>query len=103
LPTAEEHRLALGSAGGEIRSSAGEAKVGTVDGGKANANGYRDLLGNLAEWLDAPADADHAMLAGGSYLDTPEAIAKFPLERRSKVDRARHIGFRFTLELPAER
>lgn len=103
LPTEEEYRVALGEDGGEVRSSAGEGRVGTVDGGRANPNGYRDLLGNLAEWLAAPSGADRAQVAGGSYLDTPEAISKFPLESRSKVDRARHIGFRFVLELPSDR
>ena len=103
LPTLDEYRLALGSDGGEIRSSAGDGRVGTVDGGRANPNGYRDLLGNLAEWLDAPAASDRAKIAGGSYLDTPEAISKFPVEERAKVDRSRHIGFRFVVELPADR
>ncbi len=103
LPTVDEYRVALGAGGGEVRSSAGDAKVGTVDGGRANTNGYRDLLGNLAEWLDAPLEADRATLAGGSYLDTPEAILRFPTEPRAKVDRARHIGFRVLVELPAVR
>lgn len=103
LPTLEEYRTALGSDGGEIRSSAGDGKVGTVDGGRANPNGYRDLLGNLAEWVVAPAEGDRAKIAGGSYLDTPEAISKFPVEDRVKTDRARHIGFRFVVELPAGR
>ncbi|MBC8010338.1 MAG: SUMF1/EgtB/PvdO family nonheme iron enzyme [Burkholderiales bacterium] len=103
LPTVEEYRLALGEGGGEIRSSAGDGKVGTVDGGRPNANGYRDLLGNLAEWISSPADTDRAPVAGGSNLDTPEAITKFLVESRTKVDRARHIGFRFVVDLPAER
>ena len=103
LPTADEFRVALGDGGGDVRSSAGEGKVGSTDSGRPNVNGYRDLLGNLAEWLDAPAGSDRATIAGGSNLDTPEALAKFPTETRPKVDRARHIGFRIVLELPADR
>jgi formylglycine-generating enzyme required for sulfatase activity len=103
LPTESEHRGALADNPGEVRSSAGEGKVGTTDGGRANPNGYRDLVGNLAEWLDADPVFDRAMLAGGSNLDSPEALAKFVLESRAKVDRARHIGFRVVMELPADR
>jgi hypothetical protein len=103
LPTEAEYRGALGANPGEVRSSAGEGKVGTTVGGRANPNGYRDLVGNLAEWLNADAALDRATLAGGSNLDSPEALAKFILESRSKVDRARHIGFRVVMELPADR
>lgn len=103
LPTAEEYRLALGREGGDIRSSAGEGRPGTTDGGRPNLNGYRDLLGNLAEWLAADPASDQAIVAGGSYLDTPEALSKFPQETRTKVDRARHIGFRIVVELPGNR
>lgn len=103
LPTADEYRIALGDGGGGIRSSASGGTVGATDSGRPNLNGYRDLLGNLGEWLAAPAEADRATVAGGSYLDTPEALAKFPMESRPKVDRARHIGFRFIVELPENR
>ncbi|MEN9841875.1 MAG: hypothetical protein RL376_1675, partial [Verrucomicrobiota bacterium] len=103
LPSYEEYRTALGEDGGEVRSAAGVGKVGTVDGGRPNPNGYRDLLGNLAEWLNVPAEATRAPLAGGSMLDAPEVIAKFPVEDRAKIDRARHIGFRFVVELPLNR
>lgn len=103
LPTEEEYRLALGEDGGEIRSAVGGGRVGATDTGRANANGYRDLLGNLAEWLDAPTDATRAKLIGGSILDMPEAIAQTPVEERSKTERARHFGFRFVAELPIDR
>ncbi len=103
LPTEAEHRGALGDNPGEVRSSAGEGKVGSTKGGRPNPNGYRDLVGNLAEWLNADPTLDRALLAGGSNLDSPEALAKFILESRSKVDRARHIGFRVVMELPADR
>lgn len=105
LPTAAEHRMALGEDAGEIRSAAGNGKIGTVDGGRMNKNGYRDLLGNVAEWLDAAPDANQAQLVGGSVMDTPEAmsLSRIPLETRSKTDRARHIGFRFVVDLHPEK
>jgi hypothetical protein len=103
LPTAEELRIAHGKGGGDVRSAAEGGRAGGTDAGKANVNGYRDIIGNLAEWVAAPAGDDHAQVAGGSYLDTPEVLAKFPLESRPKVDRARHIGFRFVVVLPADR
>ncbi len=103
LPNEEEHRLALGDGAGEIRSSAGGGQVGATDTGRANANGYRDLLGNLAEWLTAPETSTRAQLIGGSVLDTPEAIAQVLIEERAKTDRSRHFGFRFVVELPIDR
>ena len=103
LPTEEEMRTAHGNGGGEVRSSAEGGRVLTTDSGRPNRNGYRDVLGNLAEWVVAPSGADEAQIVGGSYLDTPEAIAKFPVESRPKTDRSRHIGFRFVLILPPDR
>ncbi len=102
LPTEAEHRLALGEGGGEIRSSVGGGQVGATDTGRSNANGYRDLIGNLAEWLDAPAGDTRAKLIGGSVLDSPEALAQVPVEDRAKTDRSRHYGFRFVVELPID-
>jgi len=103
LPTEEEYRLALGEGGGDIRSSAAGGQVGATDTGRANANGYRDLLGNLAEWIYAPAGDTRANLVGGSVLDTREAITKVPVVDRPKTDRSRHFGFRFVVELPINR
>ena len=103
LPNEEELRTAHGNGGGDVRSSAEGGRVLTVDSGRPNRNGYRDVLGNLAEWSVAPTDSEQARIIGGSYLDTPEALAKFPAESRPKTDRARHIGFRFVVTLPPDR
>lgn len=103
LPTEDEMRTAHGNGGGDVRSSADGTRVGATDSGRANRNGYRDILGNLAEWVVAPSGSDQAQVAGGSYLDTPEVLAKFPIETRPKTDRARHIGFRFVVSLPPDR
>ncbi len=103
LPNEEEMRTAHGNGGGDVRSSADGGRVLTVDSGRPNRNGYRDVLGNLAEWSVASADSDQARIVGGSYLDTPEVLLKFPTESRPKTDRARHIGFRFVVTLPPDR
>jgi tetratricopeptide (TPR) repeat protein len=103
LPNEEEMRTAHGNGGGDVRSSAEDGRVLATDSGRPNRNGYRDILGNLAEWLMAPADSDQARIIGGSYLDTPEALAKFPVESRPKTERSRHIGFRFVTILPPDR
>jgi hypothetical protein len=100
LPTLDEYRVAVGTGEGDTRNSANGARAGATDLGRPNDAGFRDLLGNLGEWLDAPEGTDKATVAGGSYLDNPDALAKFPTEPRSKVDRARHVGFRFVIETP---
>lgn len=103
LPTVEELRIAHGKGGGDVRSAADGGRVGATNAGTPNANGYHDLIGNLAEWVAAPAGDERAQVAGGSYLDTPEVLLKFPLEERPKNDRSRHIGFRFVVMLPSDR
>jgi len=100
LPTLDEYRVAVGNGDGETRNSANGGRPGATDTARPNDNGFRDLLGNLGEWLDAPENTDKATVAGGSYLDNPDALAKLPVESRSKVDRTRHVGFRFVVESP---
>ncbi len=58
---------------------------------------FAGLRGGLAEWLDAAPATPEAPVAGGSYLDTPEALAGFVLQRLSKNERARHVGFRIVV------
>jgi Sulfatase-modifying factor enzyme 1 len=100
LPTLDEFRVAVGNGEGETRNSVNGGRPGATDTARPNDTGFRDLLGNLGEWLDAPENTDKATVAGGSYLDNPDALAKLPAETRSKVDRARHVGFRFVVEAP---
>ncbi len=103
LPDAAELRIAIGEGGGDLRSSV-DGRAGDTASGRANRNGYRDLLGNLAEWLhDDDPKGDDAFVFGGSYLDAPELLNTQPAERRPRTDRARHIGFRFVVQLPADR
>jgi hypothetical protein len=95
LPTPDEFRVALGDGGNEAWSSANadghSHQAGSL---QANAAGFSDLLGNLAEWAESDEDSPKAPAVGGSYLDTPEALMKVPSEMLLKSDRARHVGLR---------
>lgn len=98
LPTADEFRVALGDGGNTNWNSANSNGQSQPTGTNAvNTSGFGDLLGNLAEWAQVADDATEAPAMGGSYLDTPETLAKAPSETRSKSDRARHVGFRVVL------
>jgi hypothetical protein len=80
--------------GRSVRLPAEAEYRGLLDAPPAEVSGLR---GGLAEWLDAPAGAPEAAVAGGSYLDTRETLAGFPLQRLAKNERARHVGFRIVV------
>ncbi len=100
LPTEAEFRAALGSGPQPTAWSRDNSSGATQPVAKqsANAAGFSDLVGNVAEWLAATPVAEDAPVVGGSYLDSAAALAHWPLETRSKNDRARHIGFRFVVD-----
>ena len=99
LPTMDEFRVALG-AGQKIAwsqtNSDGHSQL--AGSGRPNGTGFFNLVGNLSEWTGTEAD-DKANVFGGSYLDMPDALAQIPSETRPKTDRARHVGFRFVVDL----
>ena len=106
LPSEVEFRAALGAvpAGAELAAQAwaqerSNEKTRAVGAGAANAAGFTDLLGNVAEWL-APetADAEQVAVAGGSYAEPTAELAKVPVVKRSRLERARTIGFRVVVE-----
>lgn len=106
LPTEVEYRAALA----EVPTAAAlstqvwsqersDQRPHAVGSSMASAAGYYDLLGNVAEWL-APdrSDAETTLVVGGSYADPEVALAKVPTEKRSRLERARTIGFRVVAE-----
>lgn len=104
LPSTDEFRIALADdnklQAWSVESAGGHSReLGQLP---PNSVGFHDLAGNLAEWLDAPADVATAPLGGGSYLDAAAVLAKFPVVPQPKGDRARHIGFRAVVELPLD-
>ena len=100
LPTEAEFRAALGPGPQPVAWGRENSSGATQPAAKqpANAAGFSDLLGNVAEWLDADDTAEDAPIAGGSYQDNAAVLAKVPVEPRAKNDRARFIGFRIVVE-----
>ncbi len=101
LPTLDEFRVALGGEGGGDAWSKSNSEGRSQEVGRqgANAAGFSELLGNLAEWSAADAGSDKAPVVGGSYLDGVEVLAKVPTEALIKSDRTRHVGLRILVEL----
>lgn len=97
LPTVDEFRIAIGDAqSGSVWSTELAAResqeIGTSN---VNENGYQDLLGNVAEWLDTPGPGDgQVMVGGGSYLESEKTLRAVPLVPQAATERARHFGFR---------
>jgi hypothetical protein len=106
LPTEAEFRAALGSvpAGAALADQVwSQERSGQTAHPVASsapvASGCHDLLGNVAEWLDPTTDdAETAPVVGGSYADALADLAQVPLEKHSRLDRARTIGFRVVVE-----
>jgi multidrug efflux pump subunit AcrA (membrane-fusion protein) len=103
LPTADEFRVAVGDAAEHTVPEDQHARTDRsreMAARSANAAGFFDLLGNLAEWLDAPESqlgGAPAIVAGGSYLDGVETLRTVPLAELARAERGRHIGFRVVL------
>lgn len=64
-----------------------------------NAQGFYDLLGNVAEWLEKGGDLEEgeALVAGGSASDSIDVLADIPVEPRNAASRNRLTGFRYVV------
>jgi hypothetical protein len=96
LPNETEMRAAVGKGPPVVLSGTAVKAVGSTP---PNAAGFRELLGNVAEWL-APAttEAETSVIAGGAYDLAVADPAKIPMEKRGRLDRSRTIGFRVVRE-----
>lgn len=102
LPTWDEFRVAVGDAvsGDAVTTESGLSGSREMGAGAANAAGFFDLLGNLAEWLDAPPGNEGGRpspVGGGSYLDTLAAVRGVPRAEAPRSERSRHVGFRVVM------
>ncbi|MFH1498252.1 MAG: SUMF1/EgtB/PvdO family nonheme iron enzyme [Verrucomicrobiota bacterium] len=101
LPTPDEFRVAIGEGGGRVvtAGAGGDGKTQPVSDAEPNAYGFADLLGNAGEWLHVTTGTT-APVGGGSYLDREVGLQAIPIENRPRIDRARHISFRFVVLKP---
>ncbi len=102
LPTELEFRAAFGSAADAWSADNSEGHSHDVGTSPRSPAGVADIAGNVAEWLEPATEAgDTALVAGGSYLDSAEALRQLPIVSADRRERARHIGFRVVVEWPA--
>lgn len=102
LPSTAEFRAAVGDAAATVANAWGaensSSKSQTAGQKAANAAGFHDLLGNVAEWA-AAGPGDMAVLAGGSFAESRAQLQAQPLRPAVKTERARTNGFRVVVEI----
>lgn len=107
LPDREEFRSAVGSLRyvdlDAIAWHAGNSEGGIrqVATSTVNSFGFNDLLGNIAEWLSdvESSTSGDAWVGGGSVQSTTDELLEVPLQRMSRRERNRLVGFRFVVEV----
>ncbi len=70
---------------------------------EADAAGFRDVFGNVAEWVESAATAksDEGLVAGGDAESTAAQLVRTPFSHMQAHERSRFVGFRFVVETPA--
>ncbi|GHB99659.1 formylglycine-generating enzyme family protein [Cerasicoccus arenae] len=110
LPTEDEFFAALGSLRYvDLRETSwnlenGDGVTHEIATLKPNAQGFCDLLGNVAEWLQSnslPGDGE-AYIAGGSVETSLDDLAEKPVEISNRRMRNRYAGFRIVVHMPEE-
>ena len=64
---------------------------------KPNDRGFYDLLGNVAEYLAQPSDADSARVIGGNAQTAPDSLKDVPVSDFDPKQRNRMVGFRIVV------
>jgi hypothetical protein len=80
-----------------------DGRAAPIPAAPANEAGFRDLFGNVAEWIDSPSTAksDDGIVAGGDAESTASQLVRSPFRRMMTGERSRFVGFRFIVETPA--
>lgn len=102
LPTREEFLAMAGTP--EVATLRKTARLLDNSDGKAerspaataNAHGFTDLYGNVAEWIESP-EVDQGLVAGGDAESTAEQLTKSPFATQPAEERSRFVGFRFVV------
>jgi hypothetical protein len=102
LPRQEEHLAAHGDLGRRLAPDeawtidTSDGRVRPVGTSKANPAGIHDLVGNVAEWLQADQAGPSALVAGGDAQSAPPDGV--PLDLVGRGDASRLRGFRVVVE-----
>jgi len=110
LPNEDEFYAALGSlryvnlAESSWNLENGGGKTHEIATRKPNGQGYYDLLGNVAEWLqsDSLPGEGEAYVAGGSVDTSVDQLMEKPVEISNRRMRNRFAGFRIVVNLPED-